>query len=116
MDSFALQHPHDQGHNQNLKIYTQYIHIYIDIQYSMKCIFSHMYHDISIYTQYRMHLLYINMLKLHRIPIAPGGVFSKIQELFSFQQDVAATKKNPMCWLRRAEAPTKHRKIIENMT
>lgn len=31
-------------------------------------------------------------------------MFSKIQELFSFQQDVAATKKNPMCWLRRAEA------------
>lgn len=26
-----------------------------------------------------------------------------IKELFSFQQDVAATKKNPMCWLRRAE-------------
>ena len=26
------------------------------------------------------------------------------EELFSFQQDVAATKKNPMCWLRRAEA------------
>ena len=26
------------------------------------------------------------------------------QELFSFQQDVAATKRNPICWLRRAEA------------
>ena len=38
----------------------------------------------------------------------PGfNVFSKIQELFSFQQDVAATKKNPMCWLRRAEAEKK---------
>ena len=42
------------------------------------------------------------MLKIHRW--TGGWVFSRIQELFSFQQDVAATKKNPMCWLRRAEA------------
>ena len=37
----------------------------------------------------------------------PGAALSACpsadQELFSFQQDVAATKKNPMCWLRRAE-------------
>eukprot|EP00438_Fugacium_kawagutii_P013074 Skav213375 [mRNA] locus=scaffold797:96267:109169:+ [translate_table: standard] len=33
-----------------------------------------------------------------------SGEFNSGQELFSFQQDVAATKKNPMCWLRRAEA------------
>ncbi len=49
MDSFALQHPHDQGHNQNLKIYTQYIHIYIDIQYEMY-IFTHVPWYIHIYT------------------------------------------------------------------
>ena len=113
MDSFALQHPHDQGHKQKSKYIYTYTYIYICGIYTIyiwyliySLIYIYMYTHVRlrvhIHTQYRIFLIYINMLKIHRW--TGGWVFSRIQELFSFQQDVAATKKNPMCWLRRAEA------------
>ena len=86
--------------------YTQYT---FDIWYTVLYIYTYKHICAHVRLCLHMHIhniesiIFINMLHpcdSHR----PGWVFSKIQELFSFQQDVAATKKNPMCWLRRAEA------------
>ena len=104
----------DTSKSLNIYLYTYIymwyihdIHMISDIQFDIYIyIYTHIYTHVRlrvhIHTQYRIFLIYINMLKIHRW--TGGWVFSRIQELFSFQQDVAATKKNPMCWLRRAEA------------